>query len=82
MLYLVHNEEWIMNTCSNCGANIEQGETFCKVCGNQITNIGNADNLINAYIGDNVDAVDAIRNRVFSFNTFLFGIYYVIYRKV
>lgn len=67
-----------MNTCSNCGANIEQGETFCKVCGNQITNIGN-DDLINAYIGDNVDA---IRNRGFSFNTFLFGIYYVIYRKV
>lgn len=58
-----------MNTCSNCGANIEQGETFCKVCGNQITNIGNDDDLINAYIGDNVDT---IRNRVFSFNTFIF----------
>ena len=52
-----------MNNFSNCGANTENK---------------NDDDLINAYIVDNVDA---IRNRVFSFNTFLFGIYYVIYRK-
>ena len=53
-----------MNNFSNCGANTENK---------------NDDDLINAYIGDNVEA---IRNRGFSFNTFLFGIYYVIYRKV
>ncbi len=53
-----------MNNFSNCGANTENK---------------NDDDLINAYIGDNVAA---IRNRGFSFNTFLFGIYYVIYRKV
>ena len=52
-----------MNNFSNCGANTENK---------------NDDDLINAYIGDNVEA---IRKRGFSFNTFLFGIYYVIYRK-
>lgn len=53
-----------MNDFSNCGVNTENK---------------NDDDLINAYIGDNVVT---IRNRGFSFNTFLFGIYYVIYRKV
>ena len=52
-----------MNNCSNFGANTENK---------------NDDDLINAYIGDNVDT---IRNRGFSFNTFLFGIYYVICGK-
>ncbi len=83
-----------MNKCPNCGSNTKSGEKFCGKCGtalqvvqnnmnenNQIIQNDNiSDNeLVDAFIGQNADK---LKNGSFSANTFFFGFFYVLYRKM
>ena len=82
-----------MNKCPKCGSEIKIEDSFCGVCGTKLekkvsleqpqdnTNFNNKfdEELINAYIGKNVKS---LKKGDFSPNAFLFGIYYIFYRKM
>ena len=80
-----------MNYCPNCGAKVKQEDSFCKMCGanlsleennnlnSQIFTIDNDDTLIDAYIGKNSDK---IKTEKFSIYSFVFGASYFVYRKM
>ena len=83
-----------MYKCPNCGSNIKPMEKFCGKCGtalqvfqnnmnenNQIIQNDNisGNELVDAFIGQNADK---LKNGSFSANTFFFGFFYVLYRKM
>jgi len=73
--------------CRNCGNNLEEGTKFCNKCGasqdrNTIitNNIGNTDDtLLQEFIGPQYYSITKTKFHVF---TFLFGPYYLLYRKM
>lgn len=76
--------------CPKCGADIQENENFCRVCGSSLSNVrydnieyqnnnNDEENLIKAYIGKDSEN---IYNESFSIWTLLFGSFYVFYRKM
>ncbi len=80
-----------MNYCSNCGAKVKPGASFCRSCGanlpleennnlnSKIFASNNDDTLIDAYIGKNSDEIKVEK---FSIYSFLFRSSYFVYRKM
>ena len=75
-----------MKYCLKCGSSVKVNENFCGKCGTALynnqtiqNNIINDDELIDAYIGPNATK---LKNGTFSANTFFFGIFYILYRKM
>lgn len=75
-----------MKYCLKCGSPVKVNENFCGKCGTALYNNQtiqnnniNDDELIDAYIGPNATK---LKNGTFSANTFFFGIFYILYRKM
>lgn len=75
-----------MKYCLKCGSSVKVNENFCGKCGTALYNNQtiqnnniNDDELIDAYIGPNATK---LKNGTFSANTFFFGIFYILYRKM
>lgn len=67
--------------CPKCGHLAEEWNVQCESCGeflNQISSGYSADRLLDIYIGQNVER---IKKTGFSFNAFIFGGMYILYRK-
>lgn len=77
--------------CPRCGSKYEEGERFCKYCGESLENKFSEkydfhqpekitdETLEKAFIGPNYDK---IKQEKFSFPAFFFGFYYLLYRKM
>lgn len=72
--------------CGNCGSNVNPGDMFCQNCGAGINNSNNSQNtvinaeiLVDAYIGKNIEE---LRKGNFSWCTFFFDVFYAFYRKM
>lgn len=77
--------------CPRCGSKYEDGEKFCKYCGEPLENQINEkydipqpekitdETLEKCFVGPNYDK---IKSEKFSFPAFFFGAYYLLYRKM
>ena len=77
--------------CPRCGSKYEDGEKFCKYCGEPLENQINEkydipqpekitdETLEKGFVGPNYDK---IKKEKFSFPAFFFGAYYLLYRKM
>ena len=73
--------------CPKCGNFVNAGEKFCGKCGcvmepgNQPASVetGNDEELLRAYVGKNYDKI--VKSPI-SICSLLFGLFYVLYRKM
>lgn len=76
-------------TCPKCGTLVSSGDKFCSGCGTIVEQkevssiiepeIDIKEVLFKSYVGKNYDA---LFNRLYSTNAFIFGVFYLLYRKL
>ncbi len=76
--------------CEHCGTKLNKKDSYCSKCGSKIKVLhdnANINDTINYYDQDFIDAYigknkEKIKTNKFSFPTFFFGIWYLLYRKM